>query len=238
MSHPPESRDDGLDFETLLASSVHDMKNSLGLVLDASEEIAARLEGEQPELDADLYRMQREARRLQGALVQLLTLYRIGRGELSINLEERPVADLLEEIAAELQPLFQHAGIEVTVDASPDLEWVYDESLVAGILRNTLGNLLRFARHQVRLAARVEDGWLRLALQDDGPGYPPHVIAAAGQAPGQAPGRGTVRRTGTGLGLYFAARAAAAHETHGRKGRIRIANEGPLGGGSLIVLLP
>jgi signal transduction histidine kinase len=223
----------GLDFETLLASSIHEMKNSLGLLLSATDEVAGRLDDRDPALAGDVYRVQREAKRLEGALVQLLTLYRIGRGELSVNPGEHPVAELLEDLAAEFEPLFAQAGISLELDMPDALDWFLDEQLLASMIRNTLGNLLRHARGRVRISAREEAGWLAVRLEDDGPGYPEAVLAAAGQAPGSGS-----RRTGTGLGLYFVARAAAAHTSRGRAGGIRLENGGSLGGGVLAILLP
>ena len=42
-------------------------------------------------------------------------------------------------------------------------------------LRNLLGNALRYARRQIRIASKVNDGWLCLQVEDDGPGIAPEL---------------------------------------------------------------
>ncbi|MCF3554137.1 HAMP domain-containing protein [Stenotrophomonas maltophilia] len=42
-------------------------------------------------------------------------------------------------------------------------------------LRNLLGNALRYARRQIRIASSVNDGWLCLQVEDDGPGIAPEL---------------------------------------------------------------
>jgi len=42
-------------------------------------------------------------------------------------------------------------------------------------LRNLLGNALRYARRQIRIASMVNDGWLCLQVEDDGPGIAPEL---------------------------------------------------------------
>ena len=42
-------------------------------------------------------------------------------------------------------------------------------------LRNLLGNALRYARRQIRIASTVNDGWLCLQVEDDGPGIAPEL---------------------------------------------------------------
>lgn len=42
-------------------------------------------------------------------------------------------------------------------------------------LRNLLGNALRYARRQIRIASTVNNGWLCLQVEDDGPGIAPEL---------------------------------------------------------------
>ncbi|MBH1433115.1 HAMP domain-containing protein [Stenotrophomonas maltophilia] len=42
-------------------------------------------------------------------------------------------------------------------------------------LRNLLGNAMRYARRQIRIASTVNDGWLCLQVEDDGPGIAPEL---------------------------------------------------------------
>jgi signal transduction histidine kinase len=66
-----------IDFSFVLASSVHDMKNSLGMLLHT---LSAMMENSPPK-DAEQARffstLEYEAARINGELVQLLSLYRM-----------------------------------------------------------------------------------------------------------------------------------------------------------------
>jgi signal transduction histidine kinase len=65
-----------LDFSFVLASSVHDMKNSLGMLLGSLEEI---IDESTTDSDAQKHRfsiLQYEATRINTELVQLLSIYR------------------------------------------------------------------------------------------------------------------------------------------------------------------
>ncbi|HMK49444.1 MAG TPA: hypothetical protein VK435_05280, partial [Thermodesulfovibrionales bacterium] len=69
--------DNGLDFSSYLASLAHDMKNSLGMLLNTADEI---LDGCTPDSCPSyglLSRLQYESKRASNNLIQLLTLYKI-----------------------------------------------------------------------------------------------------------------------------------------------------------------
>ena len=54
----------------------------------------------------------------------------------------------------------------------PGLEFRGEAQDLQEILGNLLDNAGKWARRAVRLECRREDGWLRLTLDDDGPGIP------------------------------------------------------------------
>ena len=223
---------DGPDFEVVLASTLHDVKNALGTLIGAVDELGAKVEGRLPEVQGDLHQVQAEARRLNNDLVQLLTLYRMGRGEFAVHPREVMVGDLLEEAAGELEAVFRSGGVDMTLECDPELGWVLDDNLLLGVLRNALSNLVRHARARVRLSAEVEAGWLVIRVEDDGEGYPAAVLEMAGA------GGVDFRSSRTGLGLYFATRVMRGHVHDGRRGHIELANGGALGGGVFSIHVP
>lgn len=222
------------DFETILASTIHDMKNSLGMLVNAIDGLALRLTGERPELHRELYQVQSEARRLNTDLVQLLSLYRMGRGEFSVNPREMVVSDLLYEAFYEFEAVFQYGGVAVDIDCDPELVWVFDDNLIMGVVRNALNNLVRYGRDRVRLAAAAEDDWLVIRIEDNGDGYPEAIMDLAGALTKSV----DFRSSSTGLGLYFATEVTGSHVHQGRRGRIELTNGGSLGGGVFTIRLP
>lgn len=220
-----------IDFSTVIASAVHDMKNSLGMLLNSLDEL--RDEFPQAQQSTRFNTLQYEAQRVHGDLIQLLGLYRIQQESLSAHIEEHFLPDFLDEQLAQHQALMTPRGLELEVSADPIVGY-FDRDLIAGVLNNIVNNAIRYTRTKVRICARERDGCLVLSVADDGLGYPEHMRAAPEQTAG-----GIDFSTGsTNLGLYFAARIARLHQEGDRQGEIRLKNGGDLGGGLFEIWLP
>ncbi len=220
-------------FTDLLASTIHDMKNSLGLVLNGLEELACQPAGEAEH--KTLQSLQFEAKKLSNQLIQLLSFYKMSHAGLHAHCDEYEIEDLLVESLLREQPLLDAAGLAADLRVDGDLTWMLDRELILGVLGNAIGNAARHARSRLLLAAEVGGrGELRLVVQDDGPGFPAGILAQQGDADG-----GIRFDTGhTGLGLSFCALIAGLHRRQGRCGRIELANGGVLPGARFTLILP
>ena len=98
-------------------------------------------------------------------------------------------------------------------------EWPLDRDLVTDMLNNAIQNAGRHAGSHVHLDARLDDGWLVLSVEDDGPGFatlpPPY-----------------------GTGLMVAERLAALHVRRGRQGSLLLRNGAGQGGARFELRLP
>lgn len=222
------------DLTMFLASSVHDMKNSLSVLLGGLERVLGKCNPDTfPEYES-LSGMVYEGRRINSNLVQLLTLYKLGTDSYPFDPADHPVRELLDVIAAQNAPLLKPNDITLDVDCPEDIYAHFDEDLVSGVIGHALNNAIKYTRSRVRLAARLVDGGLELRIEDDGPGYPEKMIREGADAM-----RGVCFGSGsTGLGLLFSAAVAKLHRNRGRQGELRLENSGPLGGGCLILQLP
>ncbi|RUO26099.1 ATP-binding protein [Aliidiomarina minuta] len=217
------------DFSTILGAAVHDMKNSLWLLLQNIEEVAADLEGSPAA--RSLADIQYEAQRLNTGLVQLLSLYRNEQDALPVNLEEQFIDELVEELIAENEFYAKRHNIELQHSVEAGLTCFMDKSLITVLLQDVVINGLRYARSKVTIEASREQssGMLLLRVSDDGEGYPPamlntqHQMATADISSGR-----------TGLGLYFAHRIASAHVRQQGCGQITLQNSSQ--GGSVFEL--
>lgn len=221
------------DFSMVIASAVHDMKNSLGMLLSTLEDLRQEQQGS-PGDHPKLNTLQYEAERVHSDLLQLLGLYRLGEHTLSAHSDERYVADFLREQLARHQPLLDGHGIQYEITVDDSAVGFFDEELIAGVISSSLNNAIRYTRSRLRLAAREQDGWLVISIEDDGNGYPASM-REAGDAMLRPPDFST---GSTSLGLYFAAAIANLHQNNGRRGEIRLHNDGELGGGVFEVWLP
>jgi len=223
-----------MDFSTLLASTVHDMKNSIGLLNNALDGMASECARSECKSASQLSYLRYEANRLNGNLLQLLTLYKIEKSSISLNIANHNVFDFLEENIVGNVPLLESKGINLELECQEDLVWFFDRELLSGIVNNILNNAYKYAGDKMKISASVENAGLAIRIEDNGKGYPESLTSAP---PG--PDRFVNFRSGsTGLGLYFASLIAAMHKNGDREGSIAISNGGALNGGCFSIFLP
>ena len=227
-SQPEQS----IDFSMVIASAVHDMKNSLGMLLNSLDELRQE-HGEQLGGTRGFNTLQYEAERVHNDLVQLLGIYRLGEQTLSAHIEEHFVPDFLQENLARHTPLLDGLGIQCSV-AADDLLGFFDEDLLTGVLNNTINNAIRYTRSRIHLTARQQDDYLVIGVEADGRGYPESMQHSGPVSFGSL----DFNSGSTSLGLFFASTVAQLHNQGGRKGEIRLRNGGQFGGGVFEIWLP
>ena len=230
MNHDEQA----LDFSTVIASTVHDMKNSLAMLMQAHSQWLTRLPQAQRE-GAEQGVIDFEFAHLNGMLVQLLGLYKLGVNQLPLQPAYHELDDFIEAQLAAHQEVFASRGIIATYEVDPlSPLGFFDRELVASVLGNCINNAIRYARESLLITVSDEAGQLVLSINDDGDGYPVEMLERqADYVQGINHGSGS-----TGLGLYFANRIAALHQRNGVVGHTEIRNGGPLGGGVFSLYLP
>jgi signal transduction histidine kinase len=225
---------EGLNFSMVIASTVHDMKNSLATVMQAHSDWLQRLPEPQRE-GAQRGVIDYEFARLNGMMVQLLGLYKLGVNQLPLRPDYHEVDDFIESQLALHHEVLGSRGVVASfeVDDLCPLGF-FDRELIGSLVANVIINAIRFARQAIEIKAWEEGGQLLLSINDDGPGYRSELIELQSDF---EQGINTVSGS-TGLGLYFAARIAERHQRNGVKGTIELANGGRLGGGLFILRLP
>ncbi len=222
-----------MQFSDILASLIHDMKNSLGMVINTLEELTAP-GADDGDRRPRMIALQQEAKRLNSNLIELLTLYKIENDRIAANIDQVDVEELLEELALENGPMARSRGVALEWECPTGLSGYFDEGLVRGVLNNLIGNGLRYTRSRLRLVAEQQEGYLVITVEDDGDGFPDAMLEA--QARDDAAMDGGSGRTH--LGIYFSRLVAELHRDGERRGSIRLANGGPLGGGRFSLCLP
>lgn len=228
-----DNSDAPLDFSRVLASTVSDMQNSLGLMVQNWHQLLERLP---PELAAsgESGVIGYEALRLNGMLMQTFGLYRLLAGQLPLHPDWTDIEELLQEQLARHQEILQARKIASSCRIDDVELFVVDAEQVGSVIGNVLNNSIRYAHGAIALSASQQDGMLVIRINDDGPGYPQQMLGRYGSGLRDVDMDGS----STALGLYFNQCIANLHQRSGRHGFIELGNGGELGGGEFLLYLP
>lgn len=226
-----------MNFSDILASTLHDTKNSLGLLFNNLEDIIASCRNQSCARHSEFYALQYEIQRLNHSLIRLLSLYKAEKSQLAANIDYHALADFLEEVATAHEILLGSRGIRLVTESEAGLFWAFDRNLIEGVLDNVINNAFRYAQVTVKISARTENGYLVLQVEDDGKGYPPSMLINENREP-EFKQEIDFKTGSTGLGLYFSMMVATIHVNQDKKGFISIVNGGDMGGGVFSIYLP
>ncbi|MBT8396790.1 MAG: HAMP domain-containing histidine kinase [Gemmatimonadetes bacterium] len=178
----------------------------------------------------------REARRLTHLVENILHFSRMGRAPRSRGAAERIlVEEAIGDLTEAFDPLVRSKGCELEIVVSPPtLEVSASRSGLHRMLANLLDNALKYGPEgqRIRIAAGGGEGWVRISVEDQGPGIP------AGERSRiwdpyhrlERDMEGQVR--GSGIGLSVVAELAEA------SGGAALVEEGRDGGARFVIRLP
>ena len=225
------AKDSPPDISAFLASAVHDMKNSIGVLLNLLENNLAEMCPDTREKTAP---MLYEVKRVNDNLIQMLAIYKIGNQFYPFDLTENSIADFVKETAEQCKSMLDCSGITMGMDFDEGLTWYFDYELVVGVVSHALNNATHYTKDKLSLSVKEEGGELVIRVEDNGSGYPKSMLET-----GKLINEGVNFATGsTGLGLYFSSMVAKLHKNRGKTGSIQLENGGKFGGSCFILRLP
>ncbi len=222
------------DYATLLASSIHEVKNSLNMLLNSIDQVTDNCGDHSCPATKLFSQIQYESKRVNDDLVELLAIYRINNNQYIANIDEYPVYDFLKENLMQHETMIRHRHIDARIDCCYELNWFFDRELVTGVISNIINNLYRYTRDRLLVSARQEGAYLLIQVCDNGPGYPEEMLVQNREQQQSI----SFEQASTGLGLYFSRLVAELHKNKGRHGYITTTNEGIDGGGCFSLYLP
>ena len=203
-------------FNALLASSIHDVKNSLGMVINTLDLFIE--DKDKPVNSKKISQLQFEARRINENLIQLLALYKF-----------------IDEVITQENHIAEARGIKLNFNCDDGLIGYFDRDLITGVLRNAIHNAIRHTKDAIHVAAREgDDKSLVIQVIDNGPGL------NETQSPDSSPETETIDNAnhGTGLGLHFCNIVAKLHTNRDKQGHISIENRKDASGAVFSIYLP
>lgn len=229
------------ELSLFLASTVHDMKNSISIVSGTLETLLARSADAGPAdpAYAPMAQMLYQTKRLNDSLIQLLALYKqVGKPGYPFDARPLPLGQLVQQIIGQEKILLASNNITLRTAFPPALIWTCDEELILGVLGHAINNATRYTRDTILLTIAQDGDALELRVEDNGAGFPPVLLEAGAAAMSGLHAGVSFATNSTGLGLYFASEVAKMHTHRGRRGSVRLENGGALGGGCFILRLP
>lgn len=219
---------------TMMLSSIsHDLRTPLAALRASVEAIR---DGVAEDPHALLGAMERQVHAL-AVLVDDLQLHtRIASGTLETSRGRHDLAELVDEVVESVRPLARGLRFEtrgpgaVTVDVDP--------AQLGRVLRNLYDNAIRHSPPDGTIHTEIScptgsadgRGCVELSVRDDGPGFPPELVAAAFEPFTRGDPARDVATGTAGLGLAIARGIVIAHD-----GTIAI---GPGPGGEVRIRLP
>ena len=199
----------------LFANITHEFKTPLAMVLAPLELI---LQGEMGELSpahkTTFESMFRSGLKLLKMIGDLLDLSRLEESKLRLKVAENDLAEYLRGLVAQVQPLAERKGIELTlqIDTPACLVWC-DLERIERVFLNLLSNATKFTPPggHVRVHLRDLGSSAMVTVSDDGPGFPPEKAQQIFERFYQVDMGGTRRYGGTGIGLALAKEIVELH---------------------------
>jgi signal transduction histidine kinase len=216
-----------------LANISHDLRTPLTAIITHAEILREGILGKLNERQLEsVTGIVNGGRTLLQSIGEILTYARGAAGQLTLNLGEFALAELVEQLVALNEPLVAKKGLRLAVDLAPDLPPLQaDREKIMHVLGNLVGNAIHFTPPggRVWIAARGGHGaagrQVQIEVGDTGIGIAPEHHDLIFREFAQVDPSPSRRHHGTGLGLTIARTLVELHD-----GRIWVESE--LGRGS------
>jgi signal transduction histidine kinase len=218
-----------------LSSMSHELRSPLHSIIGFTSVLLEGLEGELTPVQQEHLRIVSEAsHHLLAIINDLLDMSKIEAGEVSLEVRALPVVRPLERVMARFRLQAQQKGLRLTLEEQPAAVWIEgDERRIEQVVSNLVSNAIKFTpAGSVRVRHGLQDGRVRIDVEDTGPGIAAEDHGRLFQRFAQLkPSHGGLTE-GTGLGL-----AIAAGLTEAMGGELVLASE-PGTGSVFSLLLP
>lgn len=197
----------------LAAGAAHELGTPLATIKVLAGELARddRLPVDAREDIALLQRQVDACKDIVSGMVQRAGIDRAG------NTNALPLPAWLDALLARWRTLWPQATCILDIRQPGDAPRVATVAVIEQAVFNLLNNAAKISPHGIRLVTDWDEGSLRIAVHDRGPGFPPEILQRCGAEPLPAQACGT----GAGIGLWL---TRAAIERFG--GRLRLENAG------------
>jgi signal transduction histidine kinase len=197
-----------------LAILGHDLRNPLGTVVTGSS-FLMQANDIPPKYVLVATRMFNSAKRMSKLINDLIDFTRTHLGPgIPIRVKEGSLVAICDEVVNELRTFHPEQLIEL--HAPPQLDAIFDESRIAQVLSNLIGNAIQYGSADVPVTVRVtsSDGDVAIAVNNRGKVIPPDRLASIFDPMvriAASVNNDYTERTSLGIGLFISREIVHAH---------------------------
>ena len=204
------------DFITMAA---HELKTPLISISGYTDYILMKHRSQlSPEITEDLVTVQRNVRRLETLMDQLLDVMKIDEDQLKLHKELQNVSKIINNCLDELSYLINEKNLEIILDIDLEIVLNVDGERVFTIFTNLISNAIKFTPEYgwIEISTRKEDNKYFFAVKDNGIGFTEDEIKRLFKKFERIKQpilseSVNVKDSGTGLGLYITKGIINAH---------------------------
>jgi signal transduction histidine kinase/CheY-like chemotaxis protein len=198
-----------------LANMSHELRTPLNAVIGVTEMLLEDAHDLKRDDEVEpLSRVLNAARHLLALINDILDLSKIEAGRMELNVEQVPVAPMINDLVNTIEPLADKNGNQIVVDLQPAISMVRaDPMRLRQTLLNLASNANKFTEKgaiTIRVRRQTIDNvpWIDFAVSDTGVGMTGEQVARLFQDFVQVDASSTRKYGGTGLGLAISRRLA------------------------------
>ena len=200
--------------QEFVANVSHELRTPLSLIKGASETLIDGAKNDPVGLDRLLNIIDRHADRLTLLIDDLLLLAKLDSGRVVLSLQPYPLRLAVQEVVEDLAPRALAREMTLMNTLPSGLMAQADPDRLRQVLWNLIDNAIKYGRPAgtVKISAReLDETFIEVCVQDDGPGIPADARARVFERFYRADKARSREQGGTGLGLAIVKHVVQAH---------------------------
>lgn len=192
------------------ANISHELKTPLNVIFSAVQVLSLNKSFTSKEIENKqnkyLKIMKQNCYRLMRLISNLLDTTKVEAGFTKLNLHNRNIVSLVEDITSSIVPYFESKKIKVTFDTSVEEKiMAIDSNKMERIILNLLSNSIKFTKQGGQIFVNINDkgNYVLIKIKDTGIGIPDDKIKLIFERFGQVNKSFRREREGSGIGLYL-----------------------------------
>lgn len=204
----------------------HELRTPITTMVNAVDILQARAGELDEESREVLALLAADVHRFAQMVEDLLEISRLDSGAAEVRREEVPLRAFVDGAVE------RYAGRRLDVSGGDDPVVMVDRRRMERVIGNLVSNAETHGRGLTSVSVEVDDGRVRVVVDDAGPGVPPEQRAGVFERFGRVPRARDDEVGGVGLGLALVAEEVGLHQ-----GRVWV-EDSPEGGARFVVELP